>query len=193
TRSLSNINDPSGIGHGGRNQLPNLVPGQPCRNPSFDNFQWVNPKRYTMNGFKLGTIGNSPIGDCLGPPTRTVDFSVSKNFHITERINAQFRMDAFNLFNHPQYGSLGNNQGFLNVGFNAANTVASPEVLDKNGCGLCGPPGPPDPITGVRPPTPTPLANAVSIQNSSPNAQVGTVGTVSDRNREFQYSIRFTF
>jgi len=102
-------------------------------------------------------------------------------------------MDAFNLFNHPQYGSLGNNQGFLNVGFNAANTVASPEFLDKNGCGLCGPPGPPDPITGVRPPTPTPLANAVSIQNSSPNAQVGTVGTVSDRNREFQYSIRFTF
>jgi len=134
-----------------------------------------------MNGFKLGTLGNAPIGDCLGPPTRTVDFSVSKNFHVTERINAQFRMDAFNLFNHPQYGSLGNNQGFLNVGFNAANTAASPEFLDKNG----------NPIIPTA--TDNGLSRAFSIQNSSPNAQVGTVGTVSDRNREFQYSIRFTF
>jgi hypothetical protein len=178
---LSNVNDPSGIGNGGGNQLPNIVPGQPCRNPSFDNFQWVNPKRYTMNGFKLGTIGNSRIGDCLGPPTRTVDFSVSKNFHVTERINAQFRMDAFNLFNHPQYGSLGNNQGFLNVGFNAPNTAASPEFLDKNG----------NPIIPTA--TDNGLSRAFSIQNTTPSAQVGIVGTASDRNREFQYSIRFTF
>jgi hypothetical protein len=172
---ISNVNDPSGIGNGAGNQRPNLVPGQPCRNSSFGNFQWINPNRYTMNGFKLGTIGTSPIGDCLGPPTRTVDFSISKNFSITERIKAQFRMDAFNLFNHPQYGSLGNNQGLVNIGFNAPNTAASPEFLDANGI-----------PTTVR-------ANAVSIQNSSPNAQVGTVGTASDRNRQFQYSIRFTF
>jgi hypothetical protein len=172
---ISNVGDPSGIGNGGGNQRPNLVPGQPCRNPSFANFQWINPNRYTMNGFKLGTIGTSPVGDCLGPPTRTVDFSISKNFSITERIHAQFRMDAFNLFNHPQYGSLGNNQGFANINFNAPNSAASPEFLDKNG----------NPTTV--------LANAVSIQNSSPNAITGTVGTQSDRNREFQYSIRFTF
>jgi len=181
---LSNVNDPSGIGNGGGNQLPNIVPGQPCRNPSFDNFQWLNPKRYTMNGFKLGTIGTSPIGDCLGPPTRTVDFSVSKNFRITEWLHAQFRMDAFNLFNHPQYGSLGNNQGFQNVGFNSTNCVVGvdpkctsggPEFLDANGNS-----------TKI-------LANAVSIQNTTPNAQVGTVSSISDRNRQFQYSIRFTF
>ncbi len=172
---ISNVNDPSGIGNGAGKQRPNLVPGQPCRNPSFDNFQWVNPNRYTMNGFQLGTVGTAPIGDCLGPPTRRVDLSVSKNFHITERIRMQFRMDAFNLFNHPQYGSLGDNQGYVNIGFNAPNTAGSPEFLDKNGL-----------------PTTT-LANAVSIQNSTPNAQVGTVGTASDRNREFQYSLRFTF
>jgi len=181
---LSNVNDPSGIGNGGGNQLPNIVPGQPCRNPSFSSFQWLNPNRYTMNGFKLGTIGSSPIGDCLGPPTRTVDFSVSKNFRITEWLHAQFRMDAFNLFNHPQYGSLGNNQGFVNVGFNSTNCVVgvdpkctktSPEFLDANGNST------------------TVLASAVSIQNTTPNAQVGTVSTQSDRNRQFQYSIRFTF
>ena len=185
---ISNVGDPSGIGNGAGNQRPNLVPGQPCRNPSFAKFQWINPNRYTMNGFKLGTIGNAPVGDCLGPPTRTVDLSLAKNFHLTERIKAQFRLDAFNLFNHPQYGNPG-----TGIGFNATNTVGSPEFLDANGCGLCGPPGPPDPITGVRPPTPTLLGQAVSIQNSLPNTVTGTVGTASDRNREFQYSIRFTF
>jgi hypothetical protein len=185
---ISNVGDPSGIGNGAGAQRPNLVPGQPCRNPSFAKFQWINPNRYTMNGFKLGTIGNAPVGDCLGPPTRTVDLSLAKNFHLTERIKAQFRLDAFNLFNHPQYGNPG-----TGIGFNATNTVGSPEFLDANGCGLCGPPGPPDPITGVRPPTPTLLGQAVSIQNSLPNTVTGTVGTASDRNREFQYSIRFTF
>jgi len=171
---ISNVNDPSGIGNGTGNalfsQMPNIVPGQPCRNPSFDNFQWINPKRYTMNGFKLGTIGNAPIGDCLGPPTRTVDFSVSKNFHLTERVEMQFRMDSFNLFNHPNYG----NPGGV-IGFNAPNTAGSPEFLTANGT-----------------PT-TSLANAVSIQNSTPAAHPGTVGTQSDRSREFQYSIRFVF
>jgi hypothetical protein len=109
-----------------------------------------------------------------------VDFSISKNFRITERVNAQFRMDAFNLFNHPQYGTLapGNNPG-PNIGFNAPNTPASPEFLDTNG----------NPTTV--------LADAVSIRNSpdnsSPNAVTGTVKTASDRNRQFQYSLRFTF
>jgi hypothetical protein len=174
---ISNVNDPSGIGNGPNVQRPNLVPGQPCRNPSFKNFQWINPNRYTMNGFKLGTIGNAPVGDCLGPPTRTVDLSLAKHFHITERIDAEFRMDAFNLFNHPQWGDpAGPTNGVnYNIGFNAPNTAASPEFLDASGA-----------------PT-TSLANAVSIQNTSPNAQVGTVTTQSDRNREFQYSLRFTF
>ena len=30
--------------------------------------------------------------------------SVAKNFHLTERFAAQFRMDAINVFNHPSLG-----------------------------------------------------------------------------------------
>jgi hypothetical protein len=168
---ISNVNDPSGIGNGAGVQLPNIVPGQPCQNPSFKNFQWINPNRYTLNGFKLGQIGNAPIGDCLGPPTRTFDASLSKNFRVSERVKVQFRMDAFNLFNHPQYG----NPGSTNIGFSAPNSAASPEFLTANGT-----------------PT-TSLANAVSIQNTTPSAIAGTVTTQSDRSREFQYSVRFTF
>ena len=176
---LANVNDPSGLGGNGGKSRPNLVPGQPCKNPNFDkngDFNWVNPNRYTMNGFTLGTIGNAPVGDCLGPPTRTVDFSLSKNFRITERVHAQFRMDAFNLFNHPNFNNPGDGtSGTVGIGFNAVNTAASPEFLDASG----------KPTTS--------LANAVTVQNTSPSARPGVVSTQSDRSREFQYSLRITF
>jgi hypothetical protein len=174
---ISNVNDPSGIGGGTGVEIPNIVPGQPCRNPSFKGFQWVNPNRYTLNGLKLGAIGNEPIGDCLGPPTRTVDTSLAKNVRLTERLRMQLRIDAFNLFNHPQYGNPGggSNQSTTNIGFSAPNTVGSPEFLTAGGAGT------------------TSLANAVSFQNTTPSAVAGTVTTVNDRSREFQYSVRFTF
>jgi len=174
---ISNVNDPAGIGNGAGVQFPNIVAGQPCRNPSFKGFQWVNPNRYTLNGLKLGSIGNAPIGDCLGPPTRSVDTSLAKNIRLTERLRMQLRIDAFNLFNHPQYGNPGggSNQSTTNIGFSAPNTVASPEFLTAGGAGT------------------TSLANAVSFQNTTPSAVAGTVTTVNDRSREFQYSVRFTF
>ena len=34
-----------------------------------------------------------------------MDFAMAKNFSITERANAQFRAEVFNLFNHPQLGN----------------------------------------------------------------------------------------
>ena len=37
-----------------------------------------------------------------GPRYANVDFSVAKRFAITERVNTQFRLEVFNLFNHPQ-------------------------------------------------------------------------------------------
>jgi hypothetical protein len=175
---LSNVNDPSGIGNGGGAQRPNLVPGQPCKNPNFNihsDLHWVNPNRYTVDGFTLGTMGNAPVGDCLGPPTRVVDFSVGKTFNISERVKAQFRMDFFNLFNHANFNSLGDTQGLVPIGFNAVNNAGSPEFLDANGVAT------------------TSLANAVTVQNSTPSAQVAQVSTQSDRNRELQYSLRFTF
>jgi outer membrane receptor protein involved in Fe transport len=37
-----------------------------------------------------------------GPRYANTDLAVAKNFGITERVNAQFRAEVFNLFNHPQ-------------------------------------------------------------------------------------------
>ena len=51
-----------------------------------------------------GQIGNIGFDSFRGPRSFTSDFSISKNFGITERVKAEFRMDAYNLFNHPVMG-----------------------------------------------------------------------------------------
>jgi hypothetical protein len=53
---------------------------------------------------QVGTIGNSGFDYLYGVRSFTTDASIMKNFGLTERFNLIFRMDAFNLFNHPVYG-----------------------------------------------------------------------------------------
>jgi hypothetical protein len=56
----------------------------------------------------VGTIGNAGSYSLNGPRSFTTDASIMKNFGLTERFNLQFRMDVFNLFNHPVLGFNGN-------------------------------------------------------------------------------------
>ncbi len=49
------------------------------------------------------------------------DMSLNKRFNFSERINAQFRFEAFNVFNTPIFGAPNNNPTNLNFGFVAAN------------------------------------------------------------------------
>ncbi len=60
--------------------------------------------RPTAGPFALpacGQIGNVGFNSYWGPHAFYDDMSLSKNFTITERIKAQFRFDAYNVFNHP--------------------------------------------------------------------------------------------
>jgi Carboxypeptidase regulatory-like domain/TonB dependent receptor len=58
-----------------------------------------------------GKLGNYGVFSLRGPRSFTSDAAASKNFTITERVKAQFRMDVFNLFNHPVLGFNGNQGG----------------------------------------------------------------------------------
>ena len=60
--------------------------------------------RPTSGPFQLsgcGTYGLVGRNSMRGPSAFTDNMSIAKDFHLTERFNAQFRMDAFNVFNHP--------------------------------------------------------------------------------------------
>jgi hypothetical protein len=51
-----------------------------------------------------GHIGDAGRNWLRGPHAFFSDMSLSKNFAITERMKAQFRFDAYNVFNHPVLG-----------------------------------------------------------------------------------------
>jgi hypothetical protein len=55
-----------------------------------------------------GQIGNMGFNSYRGPHAFYDDFSLLKTFNITERYKAQFRFDAYNLFNHPVLAIPGN-------------------------------------------------------------------------------------
>jgi hypothetical protein len=82
-----------------------------------------------------GTLGDAGNFSLVGARSFTTDASIMKDFGLTERFKLQFRMDMFNLFNHPVLGFNGNQGNFcvdcINNGkvFNNAGVVTS---LDGN-------------------------------------------------------------
>jgi hypothetical protein len=79
--------------------------------------QWIlNPQVLSAPGNNFGNLGRNSV---VGPRFTNMDFSLAKNTKLTERMNLQFRCDAFNLFNHPNYGQPGPQGG----GFLAANLI----------------------------------------------------------------------
>jgi len=75
---------------------------------------WVNPAAYSPDPLATlsnGTAsdatlyGNTPRNCIIGPPQKNVDFTLDKNFSLTERQVLRFRVDFFNLFNHPSFAN----------------------------------------------------------------------------------------
>jgi outer membrane receptor protein involved in Fe transport len=62
------------------------------------------------------TYGDSGRGVLYAPGTQTVDVSLSRTFPIMDRFRLQFRADAFNLFNTPQFGFPNQNIGSPTAG-----------------------------------------------------------------------------
>ena len=60
----------------------------------------------------IGNLGNVGVNSYRGPRAFFADAAAFKDFSITERVKAQFRMDVFNVFNHPVLG-FNSNQGNL--------------------------------------------------------------------------------
>src|SRR5260221_12489351 len=59
------------------------------------------------------SFGNLGRNAFYGPGLSNLDLALIKNTKITERVNLQFRADAFDLFNHPNFGNPGGGNGFV--------------------------------------------------------------------------------
>jgi len=93
-------NDPTG--HSYYNQRPNVVPGV---NPIVHNWSpatgYLNPAAFSVPAD--GTFGNLCRNCIYGPGYKNLDFSVTKNTQLVEKLNLQLRAEFFNILNHPNF------------------------------------------------------------------------------------------
>jgi len=66
--------------------------------------QWFDTSAFVIHSTPM-TYGTSGINPLHSDGQQQLDSSISKIFHITERQELQFRADAFNTFNHPNFAA----------------------------------------------------------------------------------------
>jgi hypothetical protein len=72
---------------------------------------------YNVNAFAQpagGTFGDERRNGLFGPHFSEVNFSLGKNFTVTEKVGLQFRIDAYNIFNHPSFSNPNTGESFAN-------------------------------------------------------------------------------
>ncbi|HYP06570.1 MAG TPA: TonB-dependent receptor [Bryobacteraceae bacterium] len=107
----------------GANDRPNVLKPAALDNPTeqrwFDTTAFVTPAR--------GTFGNAGRNILEGPGLAVVNASLIKSTQVTERLNVQFRVEAFNLLNRVNYDQPDNFVG--NPTFGSILSAGSPRRL----------------------------------------------------------------
>jgi hypothetical protein len=91
--------DNARTGGGGGDDRPNMIK-DPNNGPKTTQ-QWFDTSAFVAGA--PGAYGNSPRNPIRAASVTNFDFSLFKNFRITESQRFQFRAEAFNLFNTPQF------------------------------------------------------------------------------------------
>ena len=94
---------------------------------------YSNPDRvFTTGNFSLpaaGNIGNAGRNAYYGPGYVDFDFSLQKNFSVTESKKFQFRAEFFNLFDHANFDLPVGNLASGSVGTIIGDTNANPRLM----------------------------------------------------------------
>jgi hypothetical protein len=88
--------------------------------------RWFDPTAFASPA--AYTYGNAGRNILIGPGRWNWDMSLFKDFPIGERMKFQFRAEAFNIFNHPQFGLPNANIGNVQAG-TITSTVGNPRQL----------------------------------------------------------------
>jgi len=95
-----------------RRDRPNLAGNPNLANPTPQKW-WDAAAFVTPAAGSFGTAGRNIL---IGPGVSLWDFSLQKNFRVTERQQLQFRFDLFNFLNHPNYNTPVNTANAANFG-----------------------------------------------------------------------------
>jgi hypothetical protein len=101
TSSVSQLNN-------GQSNRPNRVCNGSVSDPNVN--MWFNTSCF-VDDLTVDNYGDSGINPLHTDGLQQLDSSLFKTFRITERVNIQFRTDAFNTFNHPNFAAPDANVG----------------------------------------------------------------------------------
>jgi hypothetical protein len=114
--SIVDTVDTAGVGPGSGSQPWNLVGDPTVSGDRGLNLPWFNGAAFARPA--AATFGNAGLNILRGPGFANWDLAVFKNFRFLEnRLNTQFRLEAFNFPNHPNLANPNSNPrgGFFGV------------------------------------------------------------------------------
>jgi hypothetical protein len=104
---------PFSLAGGNLNTNSGTYPDRVADGRLFDNAtrqRWYDPAAFRrtdcniQNRPELCHYGSAPPDALITPGLKSFDLSLGKNWNFTERTRLQFRVEAFNAFNTPQFG-----------------------------------------------------------------------------------------
>jgi hypothetical protein len=93
------------------------------------NLSYLSKGAFTQNA--VGTFGNLGRNAFRQPNYYNVDLSVSRTFPVYEQLRFQIRMEAFNMFNHPNFNAF--TTAFNSGTFGNATAAADPRIFQLAG------------------------------------------------------------
>jgi hypothetical protein len=170
-------------------EAPNLVAGcdtkkRPAGMSELD--EYFNLDCYKLQQF--GTYGNSRLGQLAGPGMFRADISMIKEFDLHENFKLQFRMEGFNITNHPNYSEPNSSVGCSNYDTSGAPNCTA-QVLYSDAGTLSG---------GI------PLQPAVASCEASRTGTssgggppgggpIACITSTQGVNRQFQFALKLSF
>ena len=117
------------------NERPNCVGDWKPSNQTItaDSSAPADSRWLDINGFAmadLGTFGNCPVGVGRAPGYSNVDLVLAKRFDVGGPRYLEFRVEAFNALNHPQFGPPARDISNANTFGLITGTVGSPRVIE---------------------------------------------------------------
>jgi hypothetical protein len=88
--------------------------------------EWFNTANYVQAPY--GFYGDASNGSIRGPAEFTGNTALYKTFSIKEKLDLQFRAEAFNVANHPNYAAVSTSYGAGNFG--AVTSALDPRILE---------------------------------------------------------------
>jgi hypothetical protein len=108
------------------NERPNLIGNPQVDNPTLDH--WLD-----INAFQAatpGTFGNAGNSIARAPNFNNVDFVASKRFQLDQARYITFKLEAFNVLNHPNFGAPGRDIGDAANFGKITSTIGNPRILE---------------------------------------------------------------